>query len=445
MVCRKLHNEGSRVAGKALGLLEHDARADDCCHADEVCGGGYPCAAAEQCAGDHCNERNLCAAGDEGRGHDRHAAVTLVFDGTGSHDTRNAAADADEHGDEALAGEAELAEHTVKNEGDTRHVAAGLEEGEHEEQDEHLGNEAEDRADTGYDTVVDKAAEPGGCVCSVKAVADENGDARYPNAVISRIGSVKAVFLEVGNCINIGHLDNVVHLVSAFGKCVIISSHGVDREGLFILDVNGCGLVGGLESLHIGKQCVCVEVVCFNVNVLAEERADCLDSCGVFVVCVVIVGRADAQQVPAVAEHAVVCPVGCRCADGDHCDPVDKEHDYREDRQAQPTVGDDLIYLVGSGELAGVFLLVACLDDGCYVEVALVGDDALGIVVKLILGGLDVRVDVLHDLGLDGELCKHLVIVLEDLDCVPALLLFGQLMQDGLLDVSDCVLDNAGE
>ena len=148
---------------------------------------------------------------------------------------------------------------------------------------------------------------------------------------------------------------------------------------------------------------------------------------------------------PAVAEHAVVCPVSCRRADGDHCDPVDKEHDYREDRQAQPTVGDDLIYLVGSGELAGVFLFVACLDDGCYVEVSLVCDDALGIVVKLFLGGLDIRVDVLHDLGLDRKLCKHLVVVLEDLDGVPALLLLGQLVQDGLLDVSDGVLDNAGE
>ena len=407
--------------------------------------GGYPCAAAEQCAGDHCDERNLCAAGDEGGGHDRHAAVTLVFDGAGSHDARNAAADADEHGDEALAGEAELAEHTVKNEGDTRHVAAGLEEGEHEEQDEHLGNEAEDRADTGYDTVVDKAAEPGCCVCCVKAVAYENGDARYPYAVVGRVGSVKAVFLKVSHRVDIGHLDNVVHLIRTFGKCVIVSGHGVDREGLFILDIDGRCFVGGLESLHIGKQCVCIEVVCFNVYILAEERADCLDSCGVFVVRVVVFAGADTQQVPAVAEHAVVCPVGCRCADGDHCDPVDKEHDYREDRQAQPTVGDDLIYLVGSGELAGVFLFVACLDDGCYVEVSLVCDDALGIVVKLFLGGLDVRVDVLHDLGLDSELCKHLVVVLEDLDGVPALLLLGQLVQDGLLDVSDGVLNNAGE
>ena len=48
----------------------------------------------------------------------------------------------------------------------------------------------------------------------------------------------------------------------------------VDREGLSSLDIDGRCFVGGLESLHIGKQCVGIEVVCFNVNVLAEERAD---------------------------------------------------------------------------------------------------------------------------------------------------------------------------
>ena len=52
---------------------------------------------------------------------------------------------------------------------------------------------------------------------------------------------------------------------------------------------------------------------------------------------------------------------------------------------------------------------------------------------------------MLHDLGLDSKLCKHLVVVLEDLYRVPALLLLGQLVQDGLLDVSDGVLNNAGE
>ena len=101
---------------------------------------------------------HLCAAGDEGGGHDRHTAVTLVFNGTGSHDAGDAAAGADEHRDEGLAGQAELAEDTVQNEGDTGHVAAGLQERQQQEQHEHLRHEAENRADTGDDTVKDQAA-----------------------------------------------------------------------------------------------------------------------------------------------------------------------------------------------------------------------------------------------------------------------------------------------
>ena len=153
MVSGKLHHEGSGIAREHLGLLEHDAGDNDGGHADEVGGGSDPCGAAEDGAGDHGDEGHLRAAGDKGRGHDRHAAVTLVFNGTGCHDARDAAAGADEHGDEGLTGQAELAEDTVEHEGDTGHVAAGLEEGEHQEQHEHLRHEAEHRADTGDDTV----------------------------------------------------------------------------------------------------------------------------------------------------------------------------------------------------------------------------------------------------------------------------------------------------
>ena len=51
---------------------------------------------------------------------------------------------------------------------------------------------------------------------------------------------------------------------------------------------------------------------------------------------------------------------------------------------------------------------------------------------------------------LKGELVdikarKHLVIALKDLDGVPSLLLFGQVMDGGLLDMSDRVLNAAGE
>ena len=148
---------------------------------------------------------------------------------------------------------------------------------------------------------------------------------------------------------------------------------------------------------------------------------------------------------PAIAEHAVVCPVGRGRADGDHGDVVNKEHHDREEGQAQPAVGDDLIDLIGGRELFAALFLVAALDELGDVDVALVGDDALGVVVELCLRRLDVLFDVVHRLGGDAELFEHLVVALKDLDRVPALLLFRHGVHGRLLDVGDGVLDRAGE
>ena len=106
MIGRQLHNEGSGVTGEHLCLLQHDAGDNDCGHTNEVSAGGNPGAAAEDGACNHGNEGHLCAAGDEGGGHDGHTAVTLVLDGTGSHNTGHAAAGTDQHGDEAFTGQA---------------------------------------------------------------------------------------------------------------------------------------------------------------------------------------------------------------------------------------------------------------------------------------------------------------------------------------------------
>ena len=443
MVGRQLHDERSGLTGEHLGLLQHDTGDDDGCHTDEVSGGGDPGTAAEEGAGDHADERNLGAAGDERGGHDRHTAVTLVFDGTGGHDARNAAAHTDEHGDERLTGKAELAEDTVEHEGDTGHVAAGLEEGEHQEQDEHLRHEAEHRADTGDDTVEDQAVEPVSRTGSVKRIADQNGHARDPYAIVCRVGLVKAILFKVADSIHIGHLDNIVHLVRALGQRVVVGGHFVDGEGLFIFHVNGGGVASGLEALELCKRRVGVKL--FVARVDARESVDSLGGGGVVVGHFGVLGGTNAQQVPAIAEHAVVCPVGRGRAHGDHGDVVNKEHHDREDGQAQPAVGDDLIDLIGGGELFAALFLVAALDELGDVDVALVGDDALGVVVELGLRRLDVLFDVVHRLGGDAELCEHLVVALKDLDRVPALLLFRHGVHGRLFDVGDGVLDRAGE
>ena len=124
MVCRKLHNERSRVAGEHLGLLQHDTRNDDSCHTDKVCRSSNPSRAAEDSAGDHRDKRNFRAARDKGGGHNGHLAVAVIFNGTRSHDTRNAASRTDKHRDKGLTGKTEFTEDTVKDERDTRHITA---------------------------------------------------------------------------------------------------------------------------------------------------------------------------------------------------------------------------------------------------------------------------------------------------------------------------------
>ena len=91
---------------------------------------------------DHGDKGNLCAAGDEGGGHDGHTAVAFVFNGTRSHNAGNTAAGADEHRDKGFTRKSEFAEYTVKHEGYTRHITASLQESKEQEQYKHLGNKA---------------------------------------------------------------------------------------------------------------------------------------------------------------------------------------------------------------------------------------------------------------------------------------------------------------
>ena len=130
MIFRQLHNERRGLAGEKLGFLQHDARDDNRHNAHEVEQRSNPpgivgiarCQRAEHKR----DNRHLRTARNHGGGHDGHAAIHLIFDGLGRHNSRHAAARRDKHGDERLAGKAELAEHAVHDEGDARHIAAQL-------------------------------------------------------------------------------------------------------------------------------------------------------------------------------------------------------------------------------------------------------------------------------------------------------------------------------
>ena len=67
------------IAGEHLGLLKNDTGNDDRCDTDDVSAGGNPRRTAEDSARDHRDERYLSAAGDKCCCHDRHTAVTFIF------------------------------------------------------------------------------------------------------------------------------------------------------------------------------------------------------------------------------------------------------------------------------------------------------------------------------------------------------------------------------
>ena len=443
MVSRQLHNEGSGFACEHLGLFEHYAGYDYRGHADEVSAGGYQGGAAEHGAGYHGYEGHLSAAGDKGGGHYGHAPVALVLYGSAGHYAGNAAANADEHRNEGLTGKAELAEHPVKYKCDTGHVAAGLKEGEQQEKHQHLRYEAKHRAHAGNDTVKYQALQPFGGVCVFKRVAYQHRYAGYPHAVVSGIGLFKAVFFNVSSRVNIGHGDNVIVLFLSGGDLIVVSGQLVNSQGLLILNLNGAGGGFGNEVFYLLKGSGLVEVL--SLGIYLNEGVDGVHGVGVFFAHFFILSAANAEQMEAIAEQAVICPVGSRSTYGDHGDVVNKEHYQREYGQAQPAVGHDLVYLIGGGKAAGILFLVAALYYLRNVDVTLVGDYGFGVVVQLFFSRRYVLLDMVHGIGGNVQLLKHLIIALENLYGVPALLFGGHVMHSRFFNMRNGMLHGAGE
>ena len=150
-------------------------------------------------------------------------------------------------------------------------------------------------------------------------------------------------------------------------------------------------------------------------------------------------------MIAAVAEKAVVSPVGGGSAYRDHRDVVNEEHDEREYGKTQPAVSNDLVDLIALCELVFPLLLIAGPCDFGDIDVALVGDYRFRVVVELLFRRLDILFDMLKGGRGDLHLLKHLFIAFEYLYSVPALLLLGHIVNDSLLDVSERVLDRAGE
>ena len=95
--------------------------------------------------------------------------------------------------------------------------------------------------------------------------------------------------------------------------------------------------------------------------------------------------------------------------------------------------------------MEGGLFLYGLLHHRVDVGVALVGDDALRVVVQLLLAVLDVLLQVLFQAGVQVQVRQHLLVPLEHLDGVPPQVAGVHLSGDGLLDVGDGVLHAAGE
>ena len=365
MVGRKLHNERRRAAGEELGLLEHEARSNDGKDAQEVEERADPRGGGGRIADDRAHEqgddRQLSATGNERGGHDRHAAVLLVLDGLGGHDAGDAAARGHEHGDKGLTGQAKAAEHAVHDEGDAGHIAAVLQEGQHDEQQKHLRDEAEDGAQAADDAVADQRIDQATVLGAArhKGVVHHGGDTRDIGAVLCR----------------------------------------VDRVGIVTRSLDG--RVVGVAAL--------------------------------------------AEHIPTVGtEELVVGEVGHRAAQGRNGDVVHAEHDDHKDRQAQDTVGNHAVDLLGGAHLCRS-LGEALVNDVGNHAVTLAGDDGLGVVVAVLLALGD---QLLHAssllLGEVDELAGVRV-ALKQFDRVVAALVGGNARRQVILDVVQNVLDGGIE
>ena len=187
-VGRQFHDERDRIAPKQRPFEQQSAQdrhqyADqiDRQHDDRGVMG-------KESRGDHAIDRQLGTARHERRQDDGHLAVALTAQGPRRHDGRYAAAKADQHRHEALAGKTDLAQRLIHDVGDPRHVAAVLQQAEEEKQDNDQRQEREHAADAGTDAIDDQRMQPRRDLPYIHLriePADEHIDAAFQQALQS--------------------------------------------------------------------------------------------------------------------------------------------------------------------------------------------------------------------------------------------------------------------
>ena len=152
-----------------------------------------------------------------------------------------------------------------------------------------------------------------------------------------------------------------------------------------------------------------------------------------------------AEHIPTVGtKELVVGEVGHRAAQGRNGDVVHAEHDDDKDRQAQNTVGNHAVDLLGGAHL-GRGLGEALVDDVRDHAVALTGDDGLGVVIAILLALGDQLLYASSLLLSEVDELAGVRITLEQFDSVVAALVGGNACRQVVLDVVQNVLNGRVE
>ena len=155
----------------------------------------------------------------------------------------------------------------------------------------------------------------------VKAAFRQHRDTAYPHAVIGGVGFFKAVLFQIFDGLKVGH-RNGGFFVGVFRDFLVVNVHVGNGQRFLVLNLNG---LDGVLAVFLGGG-VLLQSRQFRVVlgflVQLHERADCFGGIGVVLGNLFILLGADAEQVPAVSEQAVVRPVGRGASDGDHGDVV---------------------------------------------------------------------------------------------------------------------------
>ena len=164
-VRRQLHDERNRIALED-GALQQKTRQDGDHDAQNVQGNhDQRSMLREEGGGNHAVDWQLGTARHEWGQNNGHLAVTVAGKGSGCHNGRNAASEANQHRNEGASGQSDFSQQLVHDKGNTRHIAAVLKQGQEEKQQDDDGQEGENASNTGADTVDDQGNQPRGHLC----------------------------------------------------------------------------------------------------------------------------------------------------------------------------------------------------------------------------------------------------------------------------------------